>query len=366
MSLKIGNIMLRGDKMNNECIGIRLESIGGLGANLCGKLLGELAVEELSLNASCFSSYGSEKTGSPVSAYIRWCPADRPIHQITPIREPNLIGIFHEAMLGGKNIFSGMTNKTRVVVNSARTPKEVRRAMGLKTERIYTVDCERIAWETGSRVNMVMFGAMIFAMEIIGTDIVLSFLEKKFSKDVLEGNKKAFLEGYNQVQCSVLENAKEFQTGKSLLDKSKWGYANAPIGGINPIMGSTVTNDLSAVRHKKVPVYLPEKCIHCGLCDTTCPDMVFRFELGEYNKKQQMVNCGLDYHHCKGCLRCVEICPTHALVEADEDETRLKFFVQNKDLIVNQIDYEAKGANSWMTSESLSNDGGLEGGNYEP
>lgn len=42
---------------------IRLESLGGLGANLCGKMLGELGVKYLGLNGSAFSSYGSEKRG---------------------------------------------------------------------------------------------------------------------------------------------------------------------------------------------------------------------------------------------------------------------------------------------------------------
>ena len=42
---------------------IRLESIGGLGANLCGKMLGELGALSLSLNSLSFSSYGSEKRG---------------------------------------------------------------------------------------------------------------------------------------------------------------------------------------------------------------------------------------------------------------------------------------------------------------
>ena len=46
---------------------IRLESIGGLGANLCGKMLGELGALYLSLNSLSFSSYGSEKRGSPVN-----------------------------------------------------------------------------------------------------------------------------------------------------------------------------------------------------------------------------------------------------------------------------------------------------------
>lgn len=51
---------------------IRLESIGGLGANLCGKMLGELGLKYLGLNSASFSSYGSEKTGTPVKGFIRY------------------------------------------------------------------------------------------------------------------------------------------------------------------------------------------------------------------------------------------------------------------------------------------------------
>ena len=40
---------------------IRIESIGGLGANLCGKMLGELALKFLGLNSAGFFNYGSEK-----------------------------------------------------------------------------------------------------------------------------------------------------------------------------------------------------------------------------------------------------------------------------------------------------------------
>lgn len=38
----------------NGCYEMRLESIGGLGANLCGKLLGELGAAYLGLNAAAF------------------------------------------------------------------------------------------------------------------------------------------------------------------------------------------------------------------------------------------------------------------------------------------------------------------------
>ena len=56
---------------------IRLESIGGLGANLCGKMLGEMGLKYLGFNSTNFSSYGSEKTGTPVKGHIRYCRKEK-------------------------------------------------------------------------------------------------------------------------------------------------------------------------------------------------------------------------------------------------------------------------------------------------
>ena len=145
--------------------------------------------------------------------------------------------------------------------------------------------------------------------------------------------------------------------------RTRWGYENAPIGGVNPHIGSTVSNDLSASREGYIPLFLPEKCINCGLCDTTCPDMVFQFKEGEYKGRKAMVNTGLDYHHCKGCLRCVAVCPTNALVAGKEREhPEKKYFVRNKDLIAEHVDFEAAGPNSWITSEAYLDEKRVDGG----
>ena len=47
--------------------------------------------------------------------------------------------------------------------------------------------------------------------------------------------------------------------------------------------------------------------------------MVFQFAPGTYRGKNCMVNRGLDYYHCKGCLRCVEVCPKEALIRRESD-----------------------------------------------
>jgi pyruvate ferredoxin oxidoreductase gamma subunit len=91
--------------------------------------------------------------------------------------------------------------------------------------------------------------------------------------------------------------------------------------------------------------------------------MVYQFKEGIYKNKPWMINLGPDYHHCKGCLRCVEICPTEALVAGIEKDHRPLKSVRNLMLLVDELDYEAQGASSWITSESNSGltkvDGGI-------
>ena len=91
--------------------------------------------------------------------------------------------------------------------------------------------------------------------------------------------------------------------------------------------------------------------------------MVFQFIQGEYKGKKAFLNRGLDYHHCKGCLRCVEVCPTEALVAGKEIEhPDKKWFVRNKDLIADNIDFDITGADPWITSVSYLTEKRVDGG----
>ena len=76
-----------------------------------------------------------------------------------------------------------------------------------------------------------------------------------------------------------------------------------------------------------------------------------------------MVNKGLDYTHCKGCLRCVEVCPTNALIKGVEREhPDPEHAMQNQDLIPDHVKYEDTGANSYVTSESYLTEERVDGG----
>ena len=350
---------------------IRLESIGGLGANLCGKMLGELGMKYLDLNSTSFSSYGSEKAGTPVKGFIRYCKKDKEIRIHSPIIEPDLLVIFHQALLRDGSAWEGCHENTQVIISLEGGQEKFEGKIPVRVKKCYVVNAQKIAMETHSRINMVMLGAVAKVMGLTDLEdvnkICADTLGKKYP-DALKGNLEGIRRGYEELRI-VEANTTDMKMSEEGINedrksaKREWGYANAPIGGINPRYGSTVTADLSPSRQGYIPLFIKERCINCGLCDSTCPDMVFQFAKGEYKGRKMIVNKGLDYYHCKGCLRCVDVCPVNALVQGLEAEHPDKeYFLPNQDLVRMPDDYIKTGPDGYITSESYLTEERMEGG----
>lgn len=350
---------------------IRLESIGGFGANLCGKMLGELGALYLKLNASNFSSYGSEKRGSPVKSHIRWCPMDKFLRLCSPVIHPDVLGIFHEALLKNYPLLSDATEHTVIILHTARTPKEAAETYGISCGTLFCIPALEIAMAEKSRINMVMLGAITAALGFVplalAEELCKNTIGQKYPH-LIDANLNGLRKGYEHIKkeapfvCSSKtagHNASEARFSETFT----WGYENAPIGGINPRIGSTVSNDLSASREGYIPLFIKERCINCGLCDSACPDFVFQFLPGTYKNRNCMVNMGPDYTHCKGCLRCVEVCPVNALVSALEKDYPIKPYDRpNKDLLTSHFSYEKHGADASITGESYLTEKQIGGG----
>ena len=341
---------------------VRLESIGGLGANLCGKMLGELGVKYLDVNSTNFSSYGSEKTGTPVKGFIRFCDVKKEIREHSPVEKPDLLVVFHQALLKDETVWKGCSENTAVVL-ALEPGQEV---PGGITGRLYGLEAQRIAMETKSRINVVMLGAALKIMGMadssVGQMICKDTLGKKYP-DALKANLEGLRRGYEEVRELSRGEKANLMPERVSHEQPEWGYKTAPIGGINPRFGSTVVADLSPSRQGYIPIFIKEKCINCGLCHSACPDMVFQFKKGEYKGKEMMVNQGLDYYHCKGCLRCVDVCPVNALVRGVESEYPVKdYFMPNQELLRSPEYYGEAGPDGYITSESYLTEKRMEGG----
>lgn len=315
---------------------IRLESIGGLGANLAGKMLAEAGVLGLGLNGSNFSSYGSEKKGSPVKSFIRYCEANIEIRDHSPIEQPHVVGVFHEALYKTVNVVSGLPADGIVLVNSTREPDAIRQDLKLEYGTLAIVDALQIAVEEKTKVNTAMLGALFKICDFLDPESMRKVIRKTFEKKyphLVEPNIRTFDRGYNEVRFKIYETPEGIEGKPFKRTIPMLGYMTQELGGVITAQGNSIFKDLSGSRQGFLPKFVQEECINCAQCDTVCPDYCFVWEEGEDKRgRKQMFLKGIDYQYCKGCLKCVESCPTTALSDlremigyADENSVKHNF-----------------------------------------
>ncbi|CAM3681672.1 2-oxoacid:acceptor oxidoreductase family protein [Mesobacillus zeae] len=301
---------------------IRLESIGGLGANLAGKMLAEAAVLGLGLNGSNFSSYGSEKKGSPVKSFIRLCSPETEIRVHSPIEEPHLVGVFHEALYKTVDVASGLGPQGILLVNSTRSFESIKKDLQFKYGTLAVVDALGIAVEEKTKVNTAMLGALYRICTFLDPEAMKDVIRKTFEKKYphfVAPNIATFEKGYDQVRFQTYVLDDQAKSREFTRPRPQLGYRTQEIGGVLTAQANSIQKDLSGSRQGFLPKYAAEDCIHCAACDTACPDFCFVWEEGTDKRgRNQMFLKGIDYQYCKGCLKCVEACPTTALSELRE------------------------------------------------
>lgn len=297
---------------------IRMESIGGQGANLAGKILAEAGIMYMGLNGVSFASYGSEKKGTPVRAFIKFAEPDKDIRVNSPVIEPNLLVVFHTILNGVVPIMQGVKPGAKIIVNTPKSCAEIRDMLKVPGGvTLFCVDAMKIAVEERVRINTTIMGTIARAADFLTMESVRNAISDIFKHKypkLVEPNLKAFERGYNDVEIMQVPDDGKYPVQPFELFKPKLGWKNAPIGGIILNPGNTVLHDMTASRSGYIPMWHEDKCIHCGECDTTCPDQCVTF-VNRTNDQgvEKRYMTGFDLKHCKGCLRCVEICPRLAI-----------------------------------------------------
>lgn len=311
---------------------LRFESIGGLGAHAAGQVLASAAVLKMGLNGSHFSSYGSEKKGSLVRSFVRLGPPGRPIRTSAPVESPDGVVVFHAALLRSPATFSGLRHDGVLIYNSPAGAPETLAALP-RTARAVRVDALGIAMAERSRPNAVLLGTLCTVFPLLDADAVLAALTEEFAgkhPEAVAANTRAFHRGAAELEWHEGVGRAEGDL-PVLRPEPVWGHETQPPGGVIPLAGNTVWNDLSTSRTGWMPVLQPALCIHCGTCDLVCPDLCLVWGDGPEDGLFERRLMGIDYRYCKGCLRCVESCPRGALTKEVEtpglaDQLRVPLF----------------------------------------
>ncbi len=302
-----------------EYFEMRFHSIGGQGAYTVGKLLAEIILKDETMNSSLFATYGSEKKGAPVSVFLRMLQNGK-ITKYSAVRHPNMVVVFHEKLLETTDVLEGLKDDGILLINTDLSPQEVTDLYGLDISKIAVVDATKIALENKTKANTVMFGAIIKVLDKglgikDGTGQIEEYFKYKY-EHLIKANQESLKQGYEEAIVGDVTPSKN----KMKFNKEDLGYENQYFGGI--IKGNNAQNvNRSISREGYVPKFDKSKCINCTKCDMACPDDCFIWKEEEGRRGRIEMNLqGINFKHCKGCLKCVNVCPTDALKK--EIETR--------------------------------------------
>ncbi len=183
---------------------IRWHGRGGQGAKTASQLLAE-AASAAGMYVQGFPEYGPERMGAPVLAFNR-CSED-PIALHCHVTEPDVIMVLDQTLIGPA-VTAGLRGDAVVIVNTSKSPAQIRKQMGVEGGRIFTVDASRIAVETIGRdiPNTPLMGALIRTAAVVPYEQFMAImhqqLEDKFKSkpSVIQGNLEAIERAYREVQ----------------------------------------------------------------------------------------------------------------------------------------------------------------------
>ena len=188
-----------------DIVEIRWHGRGGQGAKTASLLLADAAFNT-GKYVQGFPEYGPERMGAPITAYNRISDARCSIH--CNIDEPDYVVVVDETLLDSVDVTRGLSPQGAVIVNTAKSPAEIRPKLSGWGGKVCTIDARRISEETLGRnfPNTPMLSAAVKVSGVLEEgkfkqDMEESFHHKFAAKpQVVTGNMAALVQAWEEVQ----------------------------------------------------------------------------------------------------------------------------------------------------------------------
>ena len=186
-------------------IEIRWHGRGGQGAKTASQLLADAAFMSGKYVQS-FPEYGPERSGAPITAYNRISDERCSIH--SNIYEPNYVVVVDETLLESVDVAAGVKENGAVIVNTSKSPEEIKPLLKGYTGRVCTIDARAISLSCLGAYfpNTPMLAAVVSVSNCVDKDKFLTDMEgsyrHKFAKkpQVVEGNLKCLKTAMEEVR----------------------------------------------------------------------------------------------------------------------------------------------------------------------
>jgi pyruvate ferredoxin oxidoreductase gamma subunit len=165
-------------------IEIRIHGRGGQGNVAAAELLSIAAFKDGKF-AQAFPSFGAERIGAPVQAFVRI--DDKKIRTREEVRTPNYLIVQDSFLIGAVPVLDGIKPDGLILVNSDEAPED----LNIKTTaRVETIPATEIALEIIGRPipNAIMIGAFCSLTGLVSIGAVQEAIMEKFPGRVGENN----------------------------------------------------------------------------------------------------------------------------------------------------------------------------------
>ena len=188
-----------------DIVEIRWHGRGGQGAKTASLLLADAAFNT-GKYVQGFPEYGPERMGAPITAYNRISSERSTVH--SNIYEPDYVVVVDETLLSAVDVTAGLKQEGAIVINSAKSPAELRPLLKGYAGKVCTIDAGKISEEELGKnfPNTPMLAAIVKVSGVVEVDAFIedmkaSFHHKFASKpQVIEGNMKALKRSMEEVQ----------------------------------------------------------------------------------------------------------------------------------------------------------------------
>ena len=188
-----------------EVVEIRWHGRGGQGAKTAALLLADVAFKT-GKYVQGFPEYGPERMGAPITAYNRISNEEIRVH--SNIYHPNFVVVVDEGLLESVDVAKGIKPGGAIIVNSTRTPAEVRNEIRDFDGRVYTIDAKKVSVACLGKYfpNTPMLAATVKVSGVMEKETFLNEMEASFNHkfaskpEVIEGNMNALKMAFEEVQ----------------------------------------------------------------------------------------------------------------------------------------------------------------------
>lgn len=278
---------------------IRFHGRGGQGAVTSAEIIALAAIEKGRF-AQSMPSFGPERRGAPVLAYLR--VSDKKIRIRAEITKPDIVVVLDDSLMQVVDVTSGLKGNGLLVVNTKEDEDAIRIQTGFGG-KIATADALGIALEIlGLPItNTAMIGALIKASSVVGIDDAVAQLSHRFNPKLAEKNTRAMKKTY-EITAIYEPKAVAAKPKRPQANLAKWN--DILEGAIVDTPGKSKDYHTGDWR-SQIPEYYKDKCSKCGLCYVFCPDAAITVEADGFVK--------FNYDYCKGCGICAKECPKDAI-----------------------------------------------------